>query len=692
MWSTPAAASGFMLLYGALGVAGRLTVHTGSLFAPLWPAAGVAVVWFLARGAGGRSVDTVLLAAAAFAVNALTGAPLDVAALFVATNLLQTLLTVGLLRRWAPDLWGCGGDRPLDSPRVLSWFVLAAVLGAAATAVVGSTVAALLTTTSADLLGTVTDALLWFGRDLGGVLGIASFGLLLGQRLDTPRTGRPRLRTTSTTELVALVLLTVTVYVLAFAVDSLPLGFPLLAASVWVGLRFRTLLAAAHYVVVGAVAVRLTIAGIGPFASVGAPGVSALVVQLYVVTIVMTSLTLATGRDEREQLQRALRHSEAETAFEMRVREAAIGSMTAGLVVVDEVGEVLLHNAAASELFAPPGQALSEVSLAAARITRPDGSAVPFGERPTQRALAGEPVPETELLVAVAGRRERVLAVSAVPLPRDDLGGRARALLLCRDTTTEHASRQELSAFAQVVAHDLRNPLAAIDGWAAMVAEEIESGQPPLEMTTQLIDRVRSSTARMRGLIGDLLAHATSDSRELELGPVDVRALVLDVARARHAEREIDCGELPPVLGDPVLLRQVVDNLLGNALKYVAPGERPQVSVRGRTAGDQVTLEVADEGIGVPPGQHERVFEEFHRAHRAGYEGSGLGLAICRRIVVRHGGTIVAGDNPRGRGTVFRVTLPAAGASGASVPAGHHEGLPAVSGEGVDGGPAVPVG
>ena len=130
------------------------------------------------------------------------------------------------------------------------------------------------------------------------------------------------------------------------------------------------------------------------------------------------------------------------------------------------------------------------------------------------------------------------------------------------------------------------------------------------------------------------------------------------MAAARHAEGAISCGPIPAVAADPVLLRQVVDNLLGNALKYVVPGEEPKVEVTGEATDGLVVISVADHGIGLPGGEHDRIFDEFHRAHYRDYEGSGLGLSICRRIVSRHGGTIVARDNPAGRGTVFEFTLP----------------------------------
>ena len=122
------------------------------------------------------------------------------------------------------------------------------------------------------------------------------------------------------------------------------------------------------------------------------------------------------------------------------------------------------------------------------------------------------------------------------------------------------------------------------------------------------------------------------------------------------------------VWGDPGLVRQLFDNLLGNAVKYVAPGVRPRVDLRGTRDGDWLEVQISDNGIGIPADQREQVFETFHRAHAKGYQGTGLGLAICRRIADRHGGSIHAEAGPRGAGTTFVVRLPASTAAYAAGP------------------------
>jgi signal transduction histidine kinase len=122
-----------------------------------------------------------------------------------------------------------------------------------------------------------------------------------------------------------------------------------------------------------------------------------------------------------------------------------------------------------------------------------------------------------------------------------------------------------------------------------------------------------------------------------------------------------EIGRLGTVEADPVLTRQLLENLVGNAVRYTAPGITPSVAISGaRDPAGFVRVHVDDNGIGIPADQRDTVFDNFHRAHRsAGYPGSGLGLTICKRIVERHGGTISAGENPDHAGTRITFTLPA---------------------------------
>ena len=645
----------FVVAYVAAAFLGRLTTFGGTPFALIWPAAGVAVLWFLLRGARAVSLDSVLLVVTAFATNAVTGVSPEQSAVLALTNLIQTLVAVTLMRRWCPDLWGCGGRRPLDSPWATVRYVGALAIGMVAGLAVGW-VGTLVVQNEL----TLTRAVLWFDRNFCGALAVTTLGLLGGQWL----TSRPRRRLvtrgrTEWIEIAGATAVSAGIYALGFALESLPMAFPLLIATVWVGLRFATLLSVLHSLALGTLAVLLTLAGVGPFAELANEEISILLAQFFLVMLLVTGLLLATGRDERELLARGLATAEREAVYQAGVLDTVITSMAEGLAVVDDAGEILMVNPAASVAlgFDPsdPPRHLDDLPDMFA-----EGERLPEGLRPSRRAFAGETVRNAQVAFQPAGQEGRVLSVSAAPLPRDTQHDRARAVLLIRDATHEHAQRQELAAFAGVVAHDLRNPLAAIDGWTELLDDAAADGELKPQVVQEFISRVRASSARMHGLILHLLAHATSRNRALSLDRLDLAEATKRIALGRDAADFVTVGSIPPVHGDRVLLDQVLENLIGNALKYVAAGVRPHVEINGQLVEPgMVRVCVADNGIGLPEGQHDLVFDEFHRVHTKGYEGTGLGLAIVRRIVTRHGGSVLARDNPTG-GTVFEFTVPAA--------------------------------
>ncbi len=214
------------------------------------------------------------------------------------------------------------------------------------------------------------------------------------------------------------------------------------------------------------------------------------------------------------------------------------------------------------------------------------------------------------------------------------------------------------------MAHDLNNPLSVIDGWAEAIQEDLAETEDPIAQgAASAVDHIRGGVEQMRSFISDLLAHAVARDQTLRCEAVSLRNMVKHIAVQRDrpdlASGGIQLGDLPDVWADRLLVRQVLDNLISNALKYVEPGVVPDVHVEAsRIDDDWVQVAVRDNGIGIEPGQRERVFDSFHRASNEGYAGTGLGLAICKRIVERHGGTIRVEANPTG-GSLFAFTLPA---------------------------------
>ncbi len=629
----------FLAAASVLGLASRATVVSGHDLAAVWPSAGITVLWLLVRRAAPISIDTAVMLGAMLVFGIGSGLDTGFAAVLAFAHTAQTVIIVELMRRTLPDLWGCGGTRALDSPRRLAAYLASVGIG-----VVISTVVAGL---GWQLVGHPTDIWdlsLWFGRNLCGVLVVATPGLLLLRYLAQPPP-RPPLWEGNRLELYPACFTSLALYLVVFVGGVDELLFLLLGAVIWCGVRFGTLMTAMHVLVLGYVATAATLAGNGPF-SVEAPAENALLVQLFVIATAATGLALSTGIDERQALNRELRQTSDDMTYQAQLLHAVVNSMAEGLAVVDDAGRWLLRNPAATRVGGLAGDLRTMLAQA------------PGDQDPLALALAGETVRDMELLVSDPPGTGRILAVSAAPLPRDSVTERARAVLIFRDATVEHARRVDLTAFADVVAHDLRNPLAGIDSWTEMMANELGDGEVEGDLVRRYIDRVATGTRRMKHLIDDLLDRAVHDAA-LKLRRVDVAAMVAEVAHDHGANGYVRIGHVPEVQADPALVRQVIDNLLGNALKFVPPGAEPRVLVSGRrTDSGTVAVTVADEGIGLPDGDHDDLFEPHTRAHPT-YDGRGLGLAICRRIVERHGGAITARDNPGGRGAVFEFTLPA---------------------------------
>jgi len=219
------------------------------------------------------------------------------------------------------------------------------------------------------------------------------------------------------------------------------------------------------------------------------------------------------------------------------------------------------------------------------------------------------------------------------------------------------ASNVELEQYASVASHDLAAPLRMISSYLWLLRRRHGGALGP--DAEALVEQSVDAAVRMRGLIEDLLAYSQVGRAAPAPARVDCEALVAEVAqvlRAAAPEARIECDELPAVCGDPGLLRQLFQNLLANAVKFVPAGRRPLVRVRAR--GDR--FEVQDNGVGIDPEHAERVFRMFQRLDtREGFAGTGIGLAIARKVVERHGGTIWV-EPAEGGGSSLRFTLPLA--------------------------------
>lgn len=237
---------------------------------------------------------------------------------------------------------------------------------------------------------------------------------------------------------------------------------------------------------------------------------------------------------------------------------------------------------------------------------------------------------------------------------------------LTRANRTLEQRNRELQEFAYVALHDLQEPLRKIRAFSSMLQHEYGSR---LDAEVQVIlERMENAAARMSQLITDLLTFSRVATRTREFKRVDLRAVAdevltdLEVSVAETGGRVV-IEDLCHVEADPLQMRQLLQNLIGNALKFRRDDEPPVVHVRAslhRQRSGPIAfcrIEVEDNGVGFEEKYLERIFAPFQRLHEHKYSGTGMGLAICRRIAERHGGNITATSEP-GKGSCFMVTLP----------------------------------
>lgn len=650
---------GFAGLTFAAGEAGRATYHEASGINLIAPVYGVTALWLATSTRRSLPWDVTGIAGATGLAVVLTGGDalmVSVAVLLgVATPFVWRLLFVQL----ESGVWGTGGDRPIGRLTDLVGFMTACTAaGTLAAALRGSGMFLLPPLGVEELLLTVV-------RNVSWIMAITGLGLLalpqpdLGIRAWWAEVENRPLRLVET----ALVLLSVaTLAVTSFSPDPPPYAFPLVLGAVWAAFRLPAAAAVLMAVLVGTFAVLATLDGLGPFALASAYQ-SAAISEAFVVTLVLTSLAISFARDERREATLRAQAAERRSDDRARLLEAVIAHLDEGVFVLASDGTLGVRNPAAESVIGdqvrlvppddPAGGGREMLTLA--------GESLPVGDLPFVRAFAGDEVVEERFRLRDPHGPDRVLSVSVTMVEgEEDLGTRF-AVCCFRDATREQDERDQLVAFAGVVAHDLKTPLTVVNGWLENLGDALSvPGDVSASRLLPMVVRAQGAAEHMRAFIDDLLGFTVARDQPLEIDVLDLSALAEGVASLRRdgadrAQIQVQAGM--EACGDRVLVRQLLDNLIGNAVKYVAPGVRPEITVTADELGDDLEVSVGDNGIGIPAEMRERVFDSFARAHADVYAGQGLGLAICQRVVHRHGGRIWVAD-PVGSGTTIRFTLP----------------------------------
>ncbi len=350
----------------------------------------------------------------------------------------------------------------------------------------------------------------------------------------------------------------------------------------------------------------------------------------------------------------ALDNAQLYRAAEERAHAARVlASVGDGVFLVDHQGVVRTWNRAAST---STGLDADDV------VDRPAVEAIPGWAAIAARVpvgAAGAAAGAAESLPLEVGGRELWLSIHGVAVPDG-------VVYAFRDLTEERALETMRNEFVSTVSHELRTPLAAIYG-AAMTLRRTDVSLDD-EQRSRLLDVVSGEADRLARTVNDILwaSRLDTDTLHVTIQGCDPLALAQEVVTAQraHLSRAHDLelvtdGALTQVAGDPDKVGRVLINLVDNAVKYSPDGGRVEVAVR--PAGANVRFSIADQGIGIPPSEHRRVFEKFYRLDphmNRGVGGTGLGLYICRELVRRMDGRIWVDSAGLGRGSTFHVELP----------------------------------
>ena len=323
--------------------------------------------------------------------------------------------------------------------------------------------------------------------------------------------------------------------------------------------------------------------------------------------------------------------------------------MTDGVVAFDHTGRLIHRNPAAVTML---GRTLGEDS----RYDQLFGSLYPMEQI---LALRRPDYAEAQQVVG-----DRMLELYLAPFSSNqEKGG---VLIVLHDVTEQHRNEERRKEFVANVSHELRTPLTNVRSYAETLRSA--EGDIPQEMENSFLDIIISETDRMTHIVQDLLTLSRLDAgnTEMRFAPFSFRESVENVCRAnameaRRHSHTLTCTlaeDMPEISGDRQRLEQVVTNILGNAIKYTPDGGH--IAVTGGGSGRSVWVEVADDGIGIPEKDRDRIFDRFYRVDKARSResgGTGLGLSIAKEIVERHHGSLRL--VPReGRGTTIRLVLP----------------------------------
>jgi PAS domain S-box-containing protein len=366
---------------------------------------------------------------------------------------------------------------------------------------------------------------------------------------------------------------------------------------------------------------------------------------------------------------RSIRSHRFQSITAARAAVEILDTMADALFVIDAEARVRVTNEAVRKLF---GYAESEIlgkTIDTLEYVDPEASfSRTLGDmlrrapiRDEERVFRTKNGERIDVSISVSSLHEREVEGGAVVIVRD-IRERKRVEQEMLDFTIQlQQSNRELEDFAYVASHDLQEPLRKIQAFGDRL--KVKYAETLVGDGIDYLDRMQKAAGRMQALINDLLVFSRITTKAQPFAAVDLEEIAHEVVhdlevRIHQAGGEVIVGALPAIDADALQMRQLLQNLVGNGLKFHRPDLPPRVEISGKVFNNTAEITVSDNGIGFDEKYADRIFTMFERLHgRAAYEGTGIGLAICRKIAHRHGGEIRANSVP-GAGAQFVVTLP----------------------------------